>query len=298
MICIKIFVVLVFFISDAYSHFPSGRVYKAFQFPVGMEPEIDGSLLDWSIVGEAYEIGTNQLTDLVRDAQPDLSDMSIQLWVGWSPRLNKIFLAARVYDDLHQIDRPGGSAATKIFTDDALEVFFDIDHSGGQYANFTELSAKEALSLNGATANHFVMSGPSPDDVFFVNYSAASWYALQHGPYTKASVARNGGLGEAGITNYELAITPFSRIDMGAAFLSAEHSLVEGEVIGFNAEFDDFDGMQEIMDAKWSLSGKFNSYRFSESFSDLKLMPLDPMFVPTLVLPESWAKIKLENLRN
>ena len=56
--------------------------------------------------------------------------------------------------------------------------------------------------------------------------------------------------------------------------------------------------MQEIMDAKWSLSGKFNSYRFSESFSDLKLMPLDPMFVPTLVLPESWAKIKLENLRN
>ena len=298
MICNKIFVILVIFISNAYSHFPSGVVYKAFQFPVGMEPEIDGSLSDWSIVGEAYEIGTSQLTDLVRDTRPDPSDMSIQLWVGWSSRFNKIYVAARVYDDIHQIDRPAGSAATKIFTDDAFEVFFDIDHSGGQYANFTDLTAKEALSLNGATANHFVMSGPSPDDVFFVNYSAASWYALQDGPYTKASLVRNGGIGEAGITYYELEITPFSRIDMGAAFLSSEYSLVEGEVIGFNAEFDDFDGMEEIMDAKWSLSGKFNSYRFSERFSDLELMPLDPMFVPTPILPESWAKIKLENLRN
>ena len=64
----------------------------------------------------------------------------------------------------------------------------------------------------------------------------------------------------------------------------------------FNVEFDDFDGKQEIMDAKWSLSGKFNSYRFAEHFSDLELMPLDRMFVPTLVLTEmSWAAIKAEN---
>ncbi|MEE3234251.1 MAG: hypothetical protein VX294_08810 [Candidatus Latescibacterota bacterium] len=288
--------ILVAWLSGAYAHSPDHAVFKAFQFPGGMEPEIDGSLADWSLVGKGYEIGNRQFTDLVRDAEIEPEDMFAQLWVGWSPKLNKVYVAARVRDDVHQIDRPVGSAATKIFTDDALEVFFDVDHSGGQYANFTELTTKEALSINGSTANHFVMAGPSPDDVFFVNYSAASWYALVDGPYTEAAVSHVGRLGEAGVTEYELAVTPFSRVDMGAAFLSIEHSLAEGEVIGFNVEFDDFDGKQEIMDAKWSLSGKFNSYRFAEHFSDLELMPLDRMFVPTLVLTEmSWAAIKAEN---
>ena len=287
---------LVAWLSGVSAHSPDGEVFKAFQFPMGMEPEVDGSLVDWSLVGDTYEIGNSEFTDLVRDGRNEPEDLFAQLWVGWSPLLNKVYVAARVRDDIHQIDRPKGSAATKIFTDDALEVFFDIDHSGGQYANFTELTAKEASSRNGATANHFVLSGPSPDDVFFVNYSAASWYALADGPFTTAVVAHDGGGGEAGTTIYELAITPFSRIDMGAVFLSVEHSLTEGQVIGFNVEFDDFDGKQEIMDAKWSLSGKFNSYRFAEHFSDLELMPLDPMFVPTLVLPKgSWAAIKSGN---
>ena len=48
-----------------------------------------------------------------------------------NPVLNKLYVAARVRDDIHQIDRISGSAATKIFTDDALEIFFDADHSGG-----------------------------------------------------------------------------------------------------------------------------------------------------------------------
>lgn len=287
---------LVASLSGVRAHSPDDEVFKAFQFPVGMEPEIDGSLVDWSLVGNTYEIGNSHFTDLVREGGNDPEDLFAQLWVGWSPLSNKVYVAARVRDDVHQIDRPKGSAATKIFTDDALELFFDVDHSGGQYANFTGLSAEDASSVNGATANHFVLSGPSPDGVFFVNYSAASWYALADGPYTTAAVAHDGGLGEAGTTTYELAITPFSRVDMGAVFLSVEHSLKEGQIIGFNVEFDDFDRKQEIMDAKWSLSGKFNSYRFAEHFSDLELMPLDPMFVPTLVLTKkSWAIIKSEN---
>ncbi len=296
MVNCMLFSLLVTWLSVVSAHSPDGEVFKAFQFPVGMEPEIDGSLVDWALVGDTYEIGNSRFVDLVRDGGNEPEDFFAQLRIGWSPLLNKIYVAAIVRDDIHQIDRPKGSAATKIFTDDALEIFFDVDHSGGQYANFTELTAKEASSLNGATANHFVLSGPSPDDVFFVNYSAASWYALADGPYTTAALAHDGEVGEAGTTSYELAITPFSTINMGAAFLSIEHSLSEGQVIGFNVEFDDFDGKQEIMDAKWSLSGKFNSYRFAEHFSDLELMPLDPMFVPTLVLTKkSWAAIKSEN---
>jgi hypothetical protein len=283
-------------LSDVFAHAPESAVYKAFQFPPGAEPEIDGFLADWSIVGKSYEIGDDRLTDLVRDASSDPEDLRARLWVGWSPLLNKLYVAARVRDDIHQVDRIPGSAATKIFTDDALEIFFDADHSGGQYANFTALTADEALSVNGSEANHFVLGGPPPDDVILVNYSAANWYSLEDGPYTAAAIEHQGEIGDGGVTVYELAITPFNRIDMGAAFLSVEHVLREGEVIGFNVEFDDFDSSQELMDAKWSLSGKFNSYRFAESFSDLEMMPLAPMFRPTLVpIERSWALIKEED---
>lgn len=282
--------------TGAFAHAPDSITYKAFQFPLGVEPKIDGFLADWSIVGQSFEIGNDRLTDLVQDASDDPDDMLARLWVGWSPASNKLYVAALVRDDIHQIDRAAGSAATEIFTDDALEVFFDIDHSGGQYANFTSLTAEEASSVNGSEANHFVLGGPPPDDVIFVNYSAANWYGLEDGPYTTAAVKHERDVGGSGITSYELAITPFNRIDMGAAFLSLEHVLTEGEVIGFNVEFDDFDLSQELMDAKWSLSGMFNSYRFAESFSDLELMPLAPMFRPTLVPTErSWALIKAED---
>ena len=70
---------------------------------------------------------------------------------------------------MHQIDRPAGSA-TVLWEDDAMELFIDADHSGGQFANFTELSHEERIRRNGVEANHFVLAGPPPDEDFFVNF--------------------------------------------------------------------------------------------------------------------------------
>jgi hypothetical protein len=84
---------------------------------------------------------------------------------------------------------------------------------------------------------------------------------------------------------------PFDRIDVNAVFLSAEHRLREGEVLGFNVEFDDYDRFPELLDAKWSLSGGQNSFQLSERFADLMLMPPDDI-LPTVVEDVSWGRLK------
>ena len=266
--------------------------YRAFQFPDYLVPTIDGDLRDWEVVGDSYVILTGQFHDLVAETEAsDSDDFAVRLMVGWNKAENRLYIAAQVRDDIHQIDRPAGSASV-IFRDDAMELFIDADHSGGQFANFTELSHEEGLQRNGAEANHFVLAGPPPDEYFFVNFSAAVWYALPDGPYTRAAVKFVGVLGGEGVTNYEVMLVPFDRVDINAVFQSEEHLLREGEMLGFNVEFNDLDMHSEFFDAKWSLSGQHNSYRFSDRFTDLILMPLEGTFQETAMESKSWGWLK------
>ncbi|MGB1891802.1 MAG: hypothetical protein ACPHSD_09060 [Candidatus Latescibacterota bacterium] len=280
-----------------WAHAPEAVPFKAFQFPVGLEPVIDGEFEDWSLVGQAYRISSNDLHDLVGSSQPNDEDFYADLMVGWSATQNRLYFAAQVRDDIHQIDRSAGTAATQIFLDDAFQLFIDADHSGGQFANFSELSIEEQNEVNGTEANHFILGGPPPDGDFFVSYSSASWYALPNGPYTQAALVYEGEIGGAGVTRYEVSLVPFDKIDVNAAFQSVEHRLSEGEIVGFNVEFDDFDLRADLLDAKWSLSGELNSYRFSERFADLMLMPLESIFIPTAIEEISWGAIKQRSTR-
>jgi hypothetical protein len=250
---------------------------------------IDGDLEDWEIVDSDYCVSTDQLTDLVNGAVPDLSDFRTTLCVGWNDASNQLYVSAVVADDVHQIDRPEGTPPALIFQDDDLEIFVDANHSGGQFADFSDLSEDEQLRLNGTEANHFILSGPPPPNGdFFVNFSAAGWYSEPDGEFTKAAVV----VAMPGVVAYEMALTPFDRIDVGASFLSVAHDLREGEVLGFNAEFNDFDTHSELYEAKWSLSGGHNAFRLSERFSDLKLAGLSEPVEGTAILEKSWGQIK------
>jgi len=287
-------IAIIVSVSPAWGHQPEGEVYSAFQVSDSQVAIIDGDLSDWDIVGDSYTILTGQFYDLINPEVEagDSEDFSVRLMVGWNKASNRLYVAAQVRDDIHQVDRPVGSAAVRIFQDDAMELFIDADHSGGQFANFTDLSPKEQLRRNGAEANHFVLAGPPPDEDIFVNFSAAAWYALQDGPFTQAAVEYTGTMGAAGVTNYEVMLVPFDRVEMNAVFQSIEHDLREEEIIGFNVEFNDFDANPELFDAKWSLSGQLNSFRFSERFADLILMPIEGIFQATIVEANSWGRIK------
>ena len=269
------------------SHLPDGQEISAFQFSEGSDPEVDGLLADWALVGPAT-LRTEDFIDLVGGSAVDPEDLEILVWVGWSPHTNRLYIAAQVRDDNHQVDRPEGTAATRIFQDDDLEVFVDGDHSGGQYADFSDLSEGEQRQRNGAQASHFVLAGPHDDGDFFVNYSAAAWYSEPDGAYTRAALAIEGATGGPAVVRYELSLAIFDEIDMTADFLSRRRRLAENDVIGFNLEFSDYDGHSELLDAKWSLSGGHNAFRLAERFSDLRLEPP----VSTRVQPSTWGRIK------
>ncbi|MCY3735253.1 MAG: hypothetical protein OXG13_02555 [Gemmatimonadaceae bacterium] len=273
--------------SSASGHLPEGWEVAALQFPEGAAPEVDGQLGDWAQAGRAT-LTTEDFVDLVDEAPADAEDLDILVWIGWSPHTNRIYLAAQVRDDIHQVDRPEGTATTRIFQDDDLEIFVDGDHSGGQYADFSDLSQGEQLERNGAQASHFVLAGPHEDGDFLVNFSAAAWYSEPDGAYTRAAMAVEGPEGGPAVVSYEFSLAVFDEVDMTADFLSRRRLLAADDVIGFNLEFADYDEHSELLDAKWSLSGGHNAYRLADRFTDLRLAPV----VPTLVRSSTWGRIK------
>ena len=274
-------------VGRASGHSPEGSSVRAFPFALGSAPVVDGDLSDWQQVGPDHTITTAAFRELANEASVDEADFSVALKFGWCDELNRLYVAAEVHDDLHQIDRPSGSPW--IFQDDAMEIFVDADHSGGQFADFSNDSEEDQLRMNGAEANHFVIAGPHPDGQFFINLSAAGWYALADGPFTAAAMRLDGSVAGPTDTSYEFMLVPFDRIDISADFLSVPHDLHSGETLGINVEFNDFDSHPDLFDAKWSLSGGFNSYRLSERFTDLVL---DSPPGPTAVEGRSWGRIK------
>jgi hypothetical protein len=277
----------------AHSHLPVQTVFRAFQFTDDQVPTIDGDLGDWAMVNESYVVTTGSFVDLIGGAETDEGDFSVELRMGWNKNENKLFFAAQVADDFHQIDRPAGTAGTLIWQDDNMSIYLDADHSGGQYGNFRNVTAEEQVRRTGSQAQWFTIAGPPPDENFFVNFSAAGWYALPEGSFTAASYSVNGVVGGRSVTNYELMLVPFDRVDMRAAFLSGEHLLAENEVIGINVEFWDFDTRgPNIAGARWSLSGGQNAHLLADRFTDLILMPLEDRFRPTSVSATSWGILK------
>jgi hypothetical protein len=271
----------------AVAHQPTAEVLRAVHLRSDQIPVIDGDLQDWAEIAPALHM--SDFSDLVAGAVADPANLDVRVWLGWNDTENRLYLAVEVADDNHQVDRPEGTSTTRIFQDDDLEIFVDADHSGGQFADFSDLTPEQQLSRNGSEANHFVLAGPHSDGEEFVNFSAAGWYAMEDGPYTQARVTYDGTPGGVGVTRYEMSLVPFDRINVTADFLSSAHDLQAGEIIGFNMELSDFDSNAEFFDAKWSLSGAFNAFRLSERFTDLLLAP--PART-TLVEDVSWARIK------
>ena len=286
-------IVLLLATGSATAHLPAGRSFPAFPFEPGAAPVVDGDLSDWIAVDETFVIDTEQFLDLVPDDVSDTvvneQDFSARVRIGWSESENKLYFAARVLDDIHQIDRPHG-AATLMWQDDDMEVFVDADHSGGQFADFSDLSTAEQLRRNGTEANHFVIAGPPPDGDFFLNWSAAAWYALEDGPFTAAAYRFEAEVEGLTATSYEMMVAPFDRIDVGAEFQSLRHDLEGGEVLGFNVSFNDFDRNSVIWEAVWSLSGGQNAFRLSERFTDLHLVEGEGG--TTAVRDISWGRVK------
>lgn len=302
----KVLLVLVAFglvlgvVGSSFAHFPEGVTYLAYQFPAGKEPKIDAGINDWSVVGPAYTINTEdiyeQLAGMGKNGSGvNLADLTIMCKLGWSPGKNSMYWAVRTFDNIHMVTRPSGDP-TLMWQQDAIEVMTDADHTGGQFAGFSGLSDEENKRQVGAQGQQHAFAFPNADGVNQVAFLAATWYHQAGSPFVEFVGAYQGAeLGE-GTTTYEVRIGPmFDDLNWAGPDQSKAHVMKENEILGIGTAFADFDDPANPgqYHAYWNISGTDATFMQAERLGDVLMSPLESGGEPgTSVEPATWGRIK------
>lgn len=291
--------VLIFGATAAFAHFPEGVTYFAVQFPDANVPTIDGSLDDWAPVPEAYRITTEMMYEQlagmgIGGTGVDLSDMAILLMVGWNENANKLYVGAQTYDNVHMVLRPTGQP-TSMWQQDDLEVMTDFDHSGGQYAGFSDLTPEESKRQVGAQAQQYAYAYPNADGINEVSFMAATWDV--EAPYQEQGYNFEGTNLGPGTTTYEIALTVWQDCNWMGPDQSIEGDLTEGQILGLQFSFGDFDDPENPTQyhAFWTVSGQDETFKRAERFADFLLAPIDDSIdwsVAQAVESNTWGRIK------
>jgi hypothetical protein len=294
--------VFVFGATAAFAHFPEGVTYFAAQFPDGNVPTIDGNLDDWvPLSGTAYEITTEVMYEQLAGMGAggtgvDLSDAAIWLAVGWNEAANMLYMGAQMYDNLHMVLRPTGEPSL-MWQQDDLEIMIDIDHSGGLYAGFADLTPEESKRQTGAQATQFCYGYPNADGINGHCFMAATW-ALD-APYHEMAFDYIGTNLGPGTTIYEFAHTPWVDLNWMGPDLGQIGDLTEGDVVGLQFSFGDFDDPENPNQyhSFWTVSGQDQTFMYAERFADFMLAPMDDTIDwektgPLAVEQSTWGRIK------
>jgi hypothetical protein len=294
--------VLVFGATAAFAHFPEGYTYFAVQFPDENVPTVDGSLEeDWAPLPEAYRITTEMMYEQLAGmglggTGVDLSDFAILLMVGWNETANMLYVGAQTYDNLHMVLRPTGEPSL-MWQQDDLEIMIDIDHSGGQFAGFADLTPEESKRQVGAQATQFCYGYPNADGINGHCFMSATW-ALDP-PYQELQFDFQGTNLGPGTTIYEHAIWPWLDLHWMGPDLGQTADLTEGDIVGLQFSFGDFDDPENPSQyhAFWTVSGQDETFKRAERFSDFMLAPIDDTIDwtktgPLAVEQSTWGRIK------
>jgi hypothetical protein len=291
---------IVLFAGVAWGHFPEGVTYFAYQFCPEDVPTIDGDLSDWGVVPDAYRVVTEDMYEQLAGMGKagtgvDLSDMTILLMTGWNEGTNMLYSGAQTFDNVHMCLRPTGDPSL-MWRQDDLEIMIDIDHSGGLYGGFADLTEEENKRQTGAQATQFCMAYPNADGINIHCYMAATW-ALD-APYWYYGFNYEGeDLGE-GTTTYENAFTPWVDLNWMGPDQGIIGDLEEGQIIGLQYSFGDFDDPEtpNQYHAFWTVSGQDETFKRAERFADFMMAPLEKDCTGVAVEASTWGRIKA-NLR-
>ena len=273
----------------AWGHYPEGVTFFAFQWPPGHEPVMDGDLSEWEIVPEKYISRTEEFHEILYHLiDPYDFDITRSI-VSWSEPQNRLYFAAEVFDDVHQIDR---DRIQDLTTDDTFEIMIDADHSGGQYSAFLVFAEEEWKEITGAQATQYGLSVPAPKGLkSFKSYNASTW--TEKPPWAeyawKMEEAPEGG----STMFYEVSIIPFDHLNWLGPEQSQIHNLEAGEIIGLNIAFSDWDQDLEYWEGYWVLSGRSKTFVYAERFTNFLLAPVEwELFRFSAVERATWGRIK------
>lgn len=263
--------------SGAFAHV--GEMKYMFQFPAGMEPELDGDMSDWDIVGDFYRVRAENMFNQF-GAPMDLSDFNCWLAYGYSLATNKAYFAYWVYDDM-------------LNNTEKWSTTTDWDHTGGRFRSFGEGDDYEAR-WGSAQAQRYDLAAPI--------YSSSGYYTkclgkdwVGEAPYVEwGGQILSGDVGtfEPAEIFGEFALVPFDDAHPDGESASIIHVFQEGQIIGMETNWGDKDADPGAYDdAYWSVFGGVGASADADQFGDFLLAPVEDD-LPSAVQDNTWGQIK------
>jgi len=270
----------------SWAHF--GDILFAVQFPDENIPTVDGNLADWDVASiEPYEVGNDQYGDSFLGSpvgEIDVSDLSLRQVVGWNDNNDILYIAAEVFDNVHNSDREDPA---QFWADDAWEVYIAPTHpeadGGGPHApgggGITKQSVNLALPpVSGSYGNM------NPD---------FEWRSDPFGPTWSVAWTFEGEEFGESTYFYEMWIQPADFIPDDGDLDAVEFTdLEEGMTIAMSWTFGDFDEPGTDYQGFWSISPQ----SCCRADNDMIMTELDDSIdwggQVTAVESNTWGRIK------
>ena len=288
--------------------------FKIFQFPPNMIPRIDGDTSDWDIVPDEYNVGIDQLKDLVYDFKTDKNDFDLNVKVGWVKGMNHLYFLVEAYDDFWFFNDSS-------FHNDMFEVIVDGDLSGGPIVNCHDLLLIDAernisigkkpegavpgindlhYSMHGVQAqNYHVWLPPGGGKNWAFVWGSANW--ARELPWANSACVYDFKHGESGKIVVEFWITPFDYATFDGPQTAKISKLEENRIIGMTWGVNEYDEVDEKIrkqdipfDGQFNLSHKLWWFAEGSDLCAFRLMPLEQRFLPDIKAHAEFKIIDME----
>jgi hypothetical protein len=255
-----------------------GVEYKIFQFPSDMIPTIDGKTDDWKIVGDEYVVGSDQLSDTVKNhgTNIDPKNFNCKVRVGWVKGLNRLYFLYEAYDNFWKFDTNG-------LVNDIFEIVVDGDLSGGpvipEMRTDMKMNFWDGYLFQGVMAQNYHIFTPAKGKDWCMEWGSQQY--TKDMPWANHAYSYNFKNGEGGKLVLEFWITPFDYAPYDITKGIVESKLKENSIIGLSWSVLDYDA-DNIKEGDYTgfnnLSHKTTMYGDASALVAFRLMPLGKQF--------------------
>jgi hypothetical protein len=291
---------VVLLATAAWGHQPPDRTFLAFQWPDNAIPTLDGNIQEWEIIPEVYAVTIeNDLHESLYSIEVDKSDFDVRGWVAYNPNIDKLIMASRVYDDYHERDNTDPGQCMCI--EDGYEMVVDGDHAGDPYRLPVpdDATDEERQRATNSVMQWWSIAAPPVGGRMVQSGNTGQWQHLP--PYFEFTYSFDGEEHGESTYYYEMAFYAWDDLDFNGPETSTPTDLVEGNVVGINAIWMDWDGpltdqpLQDngstVYDGYWITGGPCCN---GDNASDWLLAPVETDLFegPTAVETETWGRLK------
>lgn len=283
--------------SAAWAHVPEDRTFLAFQWPDEHVPTIDGNLDDWAMVPDVYVVRMEDTHESLYSEAINKADLDLNGIVGYNDASDKLIMASWVFDDEHERDNtdPGQCNCA----DDNFELIIDGDHAGSTYVaaygTADGATAEESQRATNAELQWWSIAVPPVGDRDVQSGSSGQWQ--DDPPHFEFAWSFEGEQFGESTYYYEMSFTAWDDMDLNSPDTSIASTLEEGETVGINLIWSDYDGSKAqhttedggtTYDGYWITGGPCCD---GTNASDFLLAPVEADAF-TAVEAETWGRLK------